>query len=112
VPWSSSDRKASLPPDWEQRRRACLSAANSRCQARIDDGQGWEWPTPMWIGPDDRCIQTATDVDHRSSRENHNDLQALCVAHHRQKTQRESAAGRAAVRKKLRLPTERPPGLL
>jgi hypothetical protein len=78
VPWSSSDRKASLPPDWEQRRRACLSAANSRCQARIDDGQGWEWPTPMWIGPDDRCIQTATDVDHRSSRENHNDLQALC----------------------------------
>lgn len=112
MPWNTSRRKAELPPDWEQRRRLCLANANGRCQARVDDGQGWEWPTPEWIGPDDRCIQTATDADHRSNRNNHDDLQALCPYHHGVKTQRESAAGRAAARRKLRLPIEKPPGLL
>ncbi len=114
MPWNTSQRKATLPPDWAARRRACLANANGRCQARTDDGQGWEWPTPMWIGPDDRCIQTATDADHRVDRLNHavENLQALCKTHHSQKTRTESAAGRALMRKKLRLPDERPPGLL
>lgn len=112
MPWETSRRKSTLPDDWAQRRQQCLVNANSRCQARVDDGQHWEWPTPLWIGPDDRCIQTATDVDHRSDRNNHDDLQALCGWHHKQKTQRESAAGRAAARRKLHIDPEKPPGLL
>lgn len=98
--------------DWSRRRQACLDAAGHRCEVRVDDRFGWQWPTQLWIGPDDRCNQRATDVDHRGSREDHDDLQALCGTHHGQKTARESAAGRAAVRAKMKLPTERPPGLL
>lgn len=105
-------RGGELPADWSERRLRCLQKANGRCEATVFDSYPWEWPTPAWIGPDERCIRTATDVDHRSDRDNHDDLQALCSDHHKQKTNRESAAGRAAMWKKLRHEPERPPGLL
>ena len=112
--WTSSNRKAELPADWARRRALCIDNANGRCQAHTEDGYGWEWPTPLCIGPDYRCIKTATDADHWVSRDDHRikSLRALCSDHHRQKTNRESAAARAAARRKLRIAPEKSPGLL
>jgi hypothetical protein len=82
MPWSTSNRRASLPPDWAQRRKLCITRAGGQCEHRDSRGK--------------RCPQPATDADHRTDRMNHDDLQALCSDHHKQKTQREARAAQHA----------------
>lgn len=108
MPWSSSNRRAELPPDWEQRRRACQLNAGGRCEAA---GSAWPWPSDEWRGTDGRCVRLGTDADHKGYRWDHDDLQWLCDYHHKSKTSQESAAARAENRKKLSHPTEKNPGL-
>jgi hypothetical protein len=98
VAWQGSNRRAELPPDWEKRRKACLDAAGGRCQQILPSGA--------------RCPRPATDADHKSDRENHDDLQALCRKHHNDKTSLEARAGRAK-KGTAKRPTEtRHPGRL
>lgn len=102
MPWSSSDRKAELPPDWDARAE----------RVRRRDGERCQWPRP------DRrtgiCGSPGRDVDHRLDPHDHRDeaLWTLCRWHHTQKTQQESAEARRALLAKTQHPVERAPGLL
>lgn len=80
--WHTSRRRESLPPDWAKRRRECIRRAGGICEHRTRNGI--------------RCKREATDADHRTHRDNHDDLQALCSEHHKQKTQREARAAQNA----------------
>ena len=74
--WHTSDRKQRLPPDWESRRQKVLKRDGYRCCAQTSTG---------------RCLNAGTDVDHIKRGDDHRleNLQALCMGHHRQKTSRE-----------------------
>lgn len=80
--WHTSRRKESLPRDWVKRRAQCIKNADGICEHRTRNGI--------------RCKREATDADHRTDRNNHDDLQALCSTHHKQKTQREAKAAQYA----------------
>lgn len=80
--WHTSNRRATLPKDWAKRRKACIDRAGGRCEHRTPNGK--------------RCTEPATEADHRSDRLNHDDIQALCTTHHKQKTQREARAAQHA----------------
>lgn len=95
--WSTSNRKARLPKDWPQRRRACLERANYRCQwVRQDTGK--------------RCNEYANQADHIRSMDDDSPLQALCEHHHRVKSS--SEGGQAAAVKRKAAKKRRHPGLL
>ena len=74
--WHTSDRKQRLPPDWESRRQKVLKRDGYRCCAQTSTG---------------RCLNAGTDVDHIKRGDDHRleNLQTLCMGHHRQKTSRE-----------------------
>lgn len=82
--WSSSNRRARLPPDWPARRTATRQRAGNRCEHRDRAGQ--------------RCIAVGTDCDHITPGDDHElaNLQWLCRRHHQAKTAAESAAARSA----------------
>lgn len=82
--WSGSRRRAELPPDWPDRRRKCAERAGGRCECT-----GW------CNRHDGRCTSRGSDADHRGSRDDHDDLQWLCAACHKVKTQMEAVAARA-----------------
>ncbi len=98
MPWEGSDRKARLPPDWEQRRRGALARCGGRCEFRFPNGG--------------RCSRPATDVDHIIPGDDHSpeNLQGLCGDHHARKSSREGNAARAAVVASKKRPPERHPG--
>lgn len=95
MPWSSSDRRSRLPPDWPRRRARILRRDGYRCQLRYDG-----------------CRGIATEVDHIDQDDNHADdkLQAVCAPCHAVKTQREAADARAAIRDRGRRAPEAHPG--
>lgn len=96
--WHTSRRRESLPRDWAKRRAACIRNAGGICEHRSRDGI--------------RCTRVATDADHRTHRDNHDDLQALCSLHHKRKTQREAkAAQHAKYTAARRRPPEQHPGI-
>lgn len=94
--WEGSNRRAELPADWPARREACKQRAGGRCEWVRSSGR--------------RCTSPGTDADHRTSRDNHDDLQWLCRFHHNMKTQAEAQAAKAAKRAKLRDEPEPHPG--
>ena len=83
--WTTSDRAARLPKDWNQRRRAILTRDQHQCQAREHE-------------PD--CDGTATEVDHIISGDDHSmsNLQALSAECHKAKTARDNANRLADIR--------------
>ncbi|WP_411140259.1 HNH endonuclease [Streptomyces sp. x-80] len=100
--WSSSNRRAELPTDWDSSVRPRILARDSQqCVATMRDGG--------------RCPATAgLEVDHIGDRHDHRDanLQTLCSWHHKHKTARESAAARRrSARPRRTRPTEAHPGL-
>lgn len=102
MPWSTSNRRAELPADWDSTRRPRVLARDGhRCVARMRDGS--------------RCpTTTGLEVDHIGDRLDHEDanLQTLCRWHHRAKTQGESAAARRRrPRERRARPAESHPGL-
>lgn len=92
MPWSTSDRRATLPPDWSAIRRRVLARDRHTCQT---------------------CGSRATEVDHIADRNQHAlaNLQSLCAGCHRRKTLAEAQTARAAIRAKAKHPTELHPGL-
>jgi len=97
--WETSDRRARLPADWNQR----------VAQVKKRDGNQCTWRLPSGA----RCPRPGRDVDHRVNDDNHSlrNLQLLCPTHHERKTSREAWAGKARKKPKKRAP-ERQPGLL
>lgn len=113
--WDQHPNRQPMPPNWEAIRQATMLRAGGRCEAQ---GSAWPWPAASWIGSDGRCVMPGTDADHIVNRassvsdETGAETQWLCSYHHQWKTGTEAAAARAEQRKKLRMPTEKPPGLL
>jgi hypothetical protein len=99
--WANSDRRETLPPDWESRvRPVILERDQRRCQ----------WRTRRGI-----CGRYATDVDHIGDRDDHRpeNLQALCTPHHRHKSSGEGGRARWAKAKSRRTREPRPhPGTI
>lgn len=97
--WETSDRRARLPEDWNQR----------VAQVKVRDGGRCTWRLPSGA----RCPRPGRDVDHRVNDDNHDlrNLQLLCGDHHERKTAREAWAGKAK-RKAKKRPSERQPGAL
>lgn len=89
--WESSGRRTELPSDWPERVDRTRERAGGRCEAA---SQITDWGKTYAHGT--RCERAGTDCDHKSDRDNHDDLQWLCSLHHRRKTQKESAEGKAA----------------
>lgn len=92
-PWASSNRSASLPPDWPKRRARVKRRDGNRCV---------------------RCGSTTKlEVHHKGDRDDHRDhmLETLCHDCHQRETVQESIEARAA-QPKARRPSEPHPGLL
>jgi 5-methylcytosine-specific restriction protein A len=81
VAWEGSNRRAQLPPDWARRQAACIANAGGQCQQTLPSGA--------------RCPRDATDADHKGDPLDHDNLQALCPAHHKRKTSGEAQQGKA-----------------
>lgn len=100
--WGSSDRRRRLPADWEALRQAVFARDNRECQ---------------WVERGAQCLAPATDVDHvqPSGPDVLTNLQSLCAEHHARKSGREGNAAmrekRAQIRRRLRKPPERHPGM-
>lgn len=105
--WDGSTRAETLPPDWPKRvakeRRAAATPEhpNGQCRRRIKSAV-----TGRWM----RCPLAGDEVDHRSDRLNHDDVELLCSRHHTKKTQQEAQAAKAAKRATGRREPERHPG--
>lgn len=80
-PWAGSTRRATLPPDWNQRVAAVKHRSGGRCEHQ---------------GPAGRCTNRSASVDHAAYRLDHRPeaLMDLCQPHHAVKTRSESTAGR------------------
>ena len=102
--WSTSNRRARLPSNWEALRKQVLERDHYRCQ---------------WIVNGKRCLAPATEVDHRKAMMDDNRpeaLRSLCTTHHRRKSSQEGheakAAKKAEIHSKFRRREERHPGSL
>jgi 5-methylcytosine-specific restriction endonuclease McrA len=92
MPWDTSNRRQSLPPDWG-RIRGRIMRRDRSCQLRYDG-----------------CGTIATEVDHIGAPEDHRDvmLRAVCHACHVKRTAQQAADAQPRAR---RAPPERHPGL-
>lgn len=97
--WTSSNRRAELPPNWPAIVAHTRDRAGGQCQ---------------WVEQGQRCPLPGTDCDHAGDRNDHSNTQWLCEDHHKRKTQQEAQEARAAQRAKLQHPSARAqhPGLL
>lgn len=95
--WAGSNRKSTLPADWDRLRVVVLKRCNFVCE---------------WTEDGVRCTSSATDVDHIDGALNHSlsNLQGLCNPHHLRKTGLDVAAKQAKLRELLRRPEEPQPG--
>lgn len=96
MPWSSSDRRARLPQDWDSRRASVLRRDSFRCKIA---GAG--------------CSGIATEVDHIRRGDDHRleNLRAVCRSCHRKKSQAEALEAQRRKRELRYRPQERHPGL-
>lgn len=95
MPWTTSSRRSRLPKDWATRRTYVRRRANDQCELTVDGI---------------RCPRVGHECDHVTPGDNHDpsNLQWLCIAHHKAKTQAEAQAARPSRQR----PAERHPGLL
>jgi 5-methylcytosine-specific restriction enzyme A len=95
--WKTSQRRESLPMDWNRRRSFVLRRDGNRCQIRLDG-----------------CQIEASDVDHIVRGDNHSpeNLRAACKSCHGKKSSAEGHAVQARMRSRRKRPLERHPGKL
>ncbi|MFE2912831.1 HNH endonuclease [Kitasatospora indigofera] len=101
--WSTSRRRATLPPDWQATRRRILDRDHSQCV--------WERASTGRV-----CGRPATQVDHivrpaDGGSDEDTNLQALCRWHHQAKSSSEGGQASAAARPSRSRPVEAHPGL-
>jgi 5-methylcytosine-specific restriction protein A len=102
MPWEtngSSERRLSLPANWDQLRRETRDAAGGMCQ----------WPRSSGR----LCGQPGTDCDHIGDPSDHSfaNRRWLCRFHHNMHTSQQSAEARRAIQAKVMHPVEKHPGL-
>lgn len=85
----NTDRKATLPKDWDKRRRAVIRRDHGKCVM---------------------CGKPGTDVDHAGARDDHRltSLRLLCAPCHRARTLQQATEARRL--RGRRRPTEPHPG--
>ena len=73
MPWSTSDRRAHLPADWEARRRQVRARAGGKCEHKVNGL---------------RCSNAGTECHHLGDRDDHRleMLQWICADCHKQET--------------------------
>jgi hypothetical protein len=98
MPWSTSQRRRSLPRDWPKLRAQVKARAAGRCQAATHE-------------PD--CDGTGRECDHIDDRDDHalSNLQWLSTPCHKAKTRRESEQARGVGASRFR-DRESHPGLI
>lgn len=98
--WAGSDRKARLPDNWQELRKAVRERSGGRCEVIKKNGQ--------------RCWDRATDCDHIKPGDDHSlsNLRDICTWHHRRKSSREGNAAQAEQRAVLKYPVETHPGVI
>lgn len=94
--WETSHRRYRLPYNWSQIRRAVLEEANWVCEIQMSD----------------RCLGTASEVDHINRGDDHSrgNLRAACFRCHAKKSSQEGAAARRRKKDLAKRPPERHPG--
>jgi hypothetical protein len=119
--WRSSPR----PADWWKIQPAILERDGHQCTWLVgyDDGllkdpQGGRITPPGSTTPPGvvlthpaRCLRPATQVDHISHPDAHDDLRSLCTPHHQHRTGRQASQARWARTAKRARPTPKHPGL-
>lgn len=99
--WAGSTRRDSLPADWPQRRQDVKTRADGQCE-RVKGSTSR------------RCTNPGTDCDHvirpaAGGTDELDNLEWLCLWHHRDKTSREgNDARKAAIASTKRKPTKHP----
>lgn len=95
--WAGSDRRATLPRNWDIIRRRILERDGHRCQIR-----------------DPGCTLLATECDHIGDRDDHRDenLRGACRHCHAHRSAMQGVEGRAAVAERSERPASTHPGLV
>lgn len=85
MPWDTSDRRLSLPPDWAERTKKVHERSGRRCEFPLPSGK--------------RCPRYADGgVDHIVPNNDHSysNLRDSCKTHHGRKSSAEGHAAKAA----------------
>lgn len=95
--WVGSDRRATLPRNWDTIRRRILERDGHRCQIR-----------------DPGCTTLATECDHIGERTDHRPemLRAACQPCHSHRSAMQGVEARATVAERSTRPTSTHPGLI
>ncbi|QBP31111.1 HNH endonuclease [Mycobacterium phage Refuge] len=94
--WAGSRRRQELPEDWEAIRLSVLQDAHWVCEIQLED----------------RCVGTASEVDHieRGNDHSRSNLRAACHRCHAKKSSDEGNAARRRNQARGKRPPERHPG--
>lgn len=94
--WETSRRRNRLPYNWDEIRRQVLQDAHWICEIRLED----------------RCLGTASEVDHVNRGDDHSreNLRAACHKCHAKKSSQEGVAARRRKRELNKRTPERHPG--
>lgn len=95
--WSGSDRKETLPANWEYLRQRTFKRDGYRCVATTIDGT--------------RCRETKNlECDHVGARDNHelSNLRTLCHWHHLRRSSGQGGRAAAQAQRKRRVQFRRP----
>lgn len=101
--WAGSDRRETLPDNWDELVRQVRARSGGRC----------EWKVDPKAGNFRRCPRVADGgVDHYKGRDYHglDGLRDSCHAHHSKKSSEEGNAAKAAIKTRGRREPERHPG--
>lgn len=103
--WAGSDRKETLPSDWEQRVAKVRARSGGRCEWKVDPANGNYR----------RCPNAADGgVDHFKGRTYHelDGLRDSCHRHHSKKSSQEGNDAKREIRTRTRRTPERHPGMI
>lgn len=103
--WASSDRSASLPPDWPDIRRQVLNEEPA-CRLAYAD----EWVTKRGI---ESCAGRSVEVDHIDSPIDHSraNLRGVCTPCHKRRTQEQAVAALRGASARANYPQQQHPGM-
>ena len=105
--WEGSNRRDGLPSWWPvtvrriiKRDPICRCSGCRKCDPCFGDPQAGS------------CCRPSQEVDHITGRDNHKDdnLRGICRACHAQKSSREGAAAKKALKQPTKFFAEKPPG--